>query len=209
MTRAQTPLQKKYNASDYTGNFTLGSLSGDWVGPAKCLADYAEPNPPVPYGDDNMNQNLSMLVEEGFKTVRGRLTEGRYLTFEADGYALTNDGGQSVSVTPVTDKHDDIHQRWVIHAQEDDGTLFTISSAVDGMYISTDLGKLVNDSSKAQSVNLVYSAANLIYTASLGSSNTSMISIDANSKTVSNVSSAAAGAGNILGFEIFSVSYHS
>ena len=193
-----------YNASDYTGNFTLGSLSGDYVGPAKCLADYAEPNPPIPFGDDNINQNLSLTVEEGFKQVRGRLTEGRFLTFEALGFALANPDGKTLGVTPSSSQHDDVRQRWVIHAQDYDSDVFTLSSAYDGQYISTSLGQLTNDSSAAQKITIDYNADGSYYTASLGGNNGTTLSINKDSKQVS----IGANSGSQFGFQIYSVSYH-
>lgn len=95
--------------------------------------------PPVPYGPENANADVSLLTEEGFKQVRGALTEGRYLTFEMNGYALTNTGENAmrVSSTLASPEHRDMRQRWVIHrVGEETGSSFTISSAVDGRYIS-------------------------------------------------------------------------
>jgi phospholipase C len=77
--------------------------------------------------------------------VRGYLTEGRYLTFELNGYALTNAGSSATDITAtfVTSDHSSINQRWVVHATggsaveggEGAGT-FLISSAVDGRYVA-------------------------------------------------------------------------
>lgn len=93
--------------------------------------------PPVPYGPANAHADTSLLVEQGFKRVRGALTEGRYLTFERRGYALTNNGALRVSSTPASPAHDDVRQRWVVHrVGDEDGDRFVISSALDGRYVS-------------------------------------------------------------------------
>lgn len=70
--------------------------------------------------------------------MRGYLTEGRWLVFESNGYALTNPGDKNnqFSATPATSDHETIAQRWVVHEQSAEGTKFTISSAVDGMFFS-------------------------------------------------------------------------
>ncbi|KAG5970183.1 hypothetical protein E4U58_000641 [Claviceps cyperi] len=81
------------------------------VGPAKCLQDHKTNKPPVPYGAGNANQTISLLVEEGFKSARGQLTEGRFLTFEMYGFDLTNVDGKSVGTARAGEKHDDLGQR--------------------------------------------------------------------------------------------------
>jgi len=103
------------------------------------------PHPPTPYGPINARSDPAALVEDGFKSVRGYLTEGRYLTFEVNGFALAT-LGSSITATRATTTHSDIHQRWVVHATG--GTAvdggegagkFVISSAVDGRYITGNL----------------------------------------------------------------------
>ena len=158
----------------YSGNFTLGSLTGPYIGTAKCVSDHTTARPPVPYGADNINQNLTQLPEEGFKQVRGLLTEGRYLTFEMSGLALTNSDGDKVVATLATDAHENIRQRWIVHVQgvESESTLFTIQSAVDNKYLSsTNLGTLTSDVSTAQTFTISYQAAGSSYSIAVGSRN--------------------------------------
>lgn len=121
----------------------------DFITETLC-ADKYNPKPTVPYGlQDTLYSNTSLYTEEGYKKVRGDLTEGRYLTFEADGAALTNpQHGTSISATETTSNHKDIRQRWVLHEADADTTRFTISSAVDGRYI-TMLGTLTSTASEA------------------------------------------------------------
>jgi len=85
----------------------IGALSGNYIGAATCEATYKDTQPPVPYGAANANQNMSLLTEEGFKQVRGDLTEGRYLTFEMNGFALANVNNQ-LTFTKATAQHNDI-----------------------------------------------------------------------------------------------------
>lgn len=109
----------------------------------------------IPYGEQT--EEDALFFEDGFKGVRGNLTEGRYLVFEANGYAISNPGSTDKQFTTATStaNHDDIKQRWVLHAVAEEGTLFRISSALDGMYISqhSSLSKSV---SGAEIYNIVY-----------------------------------------------------
>ncbi len=120
--------------------------SGNYNGYALCQAQYGDPKPSAPYGPTNANLDPSTLSEEGFKKVRGYLTEGRYLVFEMNGYALTNVGKNAtdISATKATAQHERANQRWVVHATggtatdggEGQGT-FVIASALDGRYMAS------------------------------------------------------------------------
>ncbi|KAG9231823.1 hypothetical protein BJ875DRAFT_468435 [Amylocarpus encephaloides] len=65
------------------------------------------------------NADPAKLVEEGAQQVRGSLTEGRYLNFEQEGYAITNEGVEegfgNVTLTKARRKHDDVKQRLFVH----------------------------------------------------------------------------------------------
>lgn len=107
--------------------------NGIFDGSSFCEATYPITRPTVPYG--NQSTDISALSEQGFKEMRGALTEGRFIVFEQNGLALTNSGfktGDIFSVSRATNDHSDINQRWVVHQQEAGGDQFTISSAVDG-----------------------------------------------------------------------------
>ena len=97
-------------------------------------------------------RNMASLVEEGFKEVSGYLTEGRWLVFEQNGYAMTNagDDARDITLTPTTDGHEARAQRWMVEAQSGlpleggkgrEGTYY-IKSAQDARYLSshTSLG---------------------------------------------------------------------
>lgn len=132
------------NAFDFTNpDYSLPNLpiaktpdisAGVYDGASLCEAQYPTPRPTVPYDDQIAPGNVSSLSEQGFKSMRGALTEGRYIVFEKSGYALTN-AGTDLSATKSTSAHNDISQRWVVHHVTEGGDEFAISSAKDGLYI--------------------------------------------------------------------------
>jgi phospholipase C len=128
--------------------------NGVWDGSSQCEALYAVQRPPIPYGQQK--ENTSLISEKGFKSVRGYLTEGRYLTFEAAGYALSNPGASATALnaTKSTASHDDVAQRWIIHETATDSRLYTVNSAVDGRFIGANL-TLVNEK-EAMVHNITY-----------------------------------------------------
>lgn len=88
-----------------------------------------------------------MATEQGFKCVRGQLTEGRYLTFEMNGYALTasnstNSTNSTLIATKATAKHDSKAQRFVIHQS---GSSFTITAAPSGSAIYNNTSFTIKD----------------------------------------------------------------
>lgn len=203
ITSATKPPTKPNAPSDYSGNVTvLGSNTGPWAEPGLCLSEYADPQAPVPWGVENAYQNLTLLVEEGFKPVRGRLSEGRYLTFEAADMALTNVDGETVGLSAATANHEDIHQRWILHAIGDLATTntFTIQSAVDKTYISGfPLGGLTYDVAKAQAFAFSYTPNGATYSVSLRERANSFVSL------VEDIAWDHKIAGE---FKIYSVSYY-
>lgn len=120
-------------------NITYPSVDSqrNWNGYAVCEAMYSTTRPPVPYG----NSNSSLTTEQGFKSVRGQLTEGRYLVFESSGYALRSLNG-TLSSCKATPKHDTKLQRFVIHSMG--SQKFSVASASDkkvvGVYTINDMG---------------------------------------------------------------------
>nr|POE72047.1 non-hemolytic phospholipase c [Quercus suber] len=130
---------------DYTlpsiPNITYPSTDskGNWNGYAVCESTYKTTRPPVPYG--NQTASSALTTEQGFKGVRGQLTEGRYLVFESSGYALSSANGV-LSTSTSTAKHDTKSQRFVIHSVR--SNKFSLTGAADsksvGTYTVTDLG---------------------------------------------------------------------
>lgn len=150
----------------------------------------------MPYGKQTLEDSL--YFEDGYKQVIGSLTEGRYLTFEYNGYALTNPASKNkVTATITTSKHDSKNQRWVIHGSNGN---FQISSALDGRFIGKN-GKLVAASEQAKS------AANFEITFEAGKgysvqySSGKYLTIKSNGKVDAEAHSA-------VDYEVYSVSYH-
>lgn len=139
---------------DSDGNI-IGMYSGfcskEWTGSCSG-SEYVSG---IPYGQQT--ESNALLFEDGSKGVRGYLTEGRYLVFEANGHALRNpnSGAKQFQAAPATANHDDINQRWIIHALADEGTQFRISSALDGSYISQH-DSLSKSVSGAETYNITY-----------------------------------------------------
>ena len=108
---------------------------GSMMARSYCESLYAVQRPPVPYGAA-VHQRSGLL---GVRLQVGprRADEGRYLTFELGGYALTNPGGDDFTATKSSSGHSDVRQQWVLHALDPDdaGDTFYISSAKDGRYI--------------------------------------------------------------------------
>lgn len=125
---------------------------GSYNGYAQCEATHPEQRPPVPYG--KQSASTSLVSEQGFKSVRGALTEGRYLVLEMNGYALANLGGRILGATRATRKHDEKAQRWVAQQTAPGGTAFNLKSAVHGEYVSPG-GKLDLDVSAAQEITVM------------------------------------------------------
>ncbi|KAK6073106.1 hypothetical protein SCUP234_08943 [Seiridium cupressi] len=134
--------------------------SGAYDGAAYCEATYPTQRPPVPYaGANGSTTSVSSLSEQGFRPVRGYLTEGRWLTFESAGSALTAAASALQAIGTATKVgHSDKTQRWVIHAVEIGSDKFRISSAVNGLWLNAS-GKLTSTSDQADVFSLGYVAS--------------------------------------------------
>ncbi|TPX12391.1 uncharacterized protein E0L32_006803 [Thyridium curvatum] len=132
--------------------------NGQLDGAAYCTSKYPVQRPPVPYsGQPGAVEDVPALSEEGFKEMRGMLTEGRYLVLESGAAALANprnDSARAVT-SAATQKHDDKAQRWVAHADVIGGDMFRFSSALDGRWLAPN-GKMISDKSKAGSFQVAY-----------------------------------------------------
>lgn len=132
---------------------------GVYDGSAYCESLYPTTRPTVPY--TSQTSNVASLSEQGFKSMRGALTEGRYVVFEMSGYALTNTGGNATdfSASPATADHSSLSQRWIMHNTVDGGNTFTVASAVDGKYISSDIPR-ANESDGLMVFTVTFQAGN-------------------------------------------------
>lgn len=160
------------------------NAQGVYDGSAYCESLYAVQRPPVPYGNQTVEEALA--TEQGFKTVRGNITEGRFLVFEKDGQALANSNG-IVSLAAASVMHDAREQRWVAHYVGDpanDNTEFTVSSVLDGRYIGAE-GVLTSEVGDATSLSITYAGNGGGYTVQVP------------------------GLGSISGFTVYSVTYSS
>ncbi|UNI19383.1 Phospholipase C [Purpureocillium takamizusanense] len=154
--------------NNWSGNLSLGSLSGPWVGPAKCQKGFAHGNyPSIPYGAKNLEQDMASLVENGYKLVRGAITEGRFVTIEGNGLALARNSEGKVLAVQKYEKHDEIKQRWILHSSDGNrfGNSYYLQSALDMMYIARG-GGLTKDRNQAQEIIFTYSASGSVYTLS-------------------------------------------
>ncbi|KFG83874.1 extracellular phospholipase C [Metarhizium anisopliae] len=164
LTEVRDPESRTDN--NWSGNLSLGSLTGPWVGPARCRNGYEHGNyPPVPYGEANAGQNMEELVEDGFKQVRGAITEGRYITIESNGLSLGHAGNGHVVALESAEEHDDARQRWVLHAVDGNrfGNTFHLQSASEKSYVSKN-GSLTTKKSAARAFIFEYEAQGSTYT---------------------------------------------
>lgn len=160
---------------------------------------------------------MPSLVEDGFKSVRGRLTEGRYLTFETSGLALANPNGSVVAMSAATKDHEVIEQRWIIHAVRNVADTFLLQSAIDKAYIGRwpTIGSLVQDATKAQPFVITYHANSTSYSLQPSkpkhshSHSKKYISSRLQSRTHTNGSSPVEWGASGGQLKIFSVSYRS
>ncbi|KAJ5625030.1 hypothetical protein N7510_001339 [Penicillium lagena] len=177
---------------------------GTYVGSAQCQAKYSSQRPPVPYGEQG-DEESSLWFEEGYKQVVGYLTEGRYLTFEKGGSALTNPGrGDNLSSSPATSNHGAKSQRWVIHYNSDEESQqFTISSALDGRWLGAG-GKLLpsDQSSNAAEVKVTFLGAGQGYSLQYVAGSAYIDVSQGGSLSVSQTHNVPAN-----GFAVWSVSY--
>ncbi|KAF5343619.1 hypothetical protein D9758_015423 [Tetrapyrgos nigripes] len=119
-------------------------------GPQNCERLFGDTiQPPIPYG--NQTEEDSLVTEQGFKSVRGALTEGRYLVIESNdstlALAISTDNTTFIASPASETKFDVPSQRFVIHATDPtvaSANTFKISAGADfdglsSMYITSNL----------------------------------------------------------------------
>jgi phospholipase C len=154
--------------------------------------------PSVPYG--NQNTETALETEQGYKSVRGQLTEGRWLTFEHNGRAISNLGNISASISTgaATRDHELKAQRWVLQQLLPGGDKFHVYSALDQRYIVAGLG--LGSKSEAQNITITYSGSRGGY--NLLQESGEFIAIDHAAEIIQSSNQSC-------GFEIYSVTYSS
>ncbi|KAF8522837.1 hypothetical protein JB92DRAFT_3140917 [Gautieria morchelliformis] len=69
----------------------------------------------LPFGEQT--RQTSLIIENGFKSVRGAIIEGRYLVFESNGDALAfDDQSRGLGVAPAVPSHDALTHCFILHA---------------------------------------------------------------------------------------------
>ncbi|KAB8349426.1 hypothetical protein FH972_023453 [Carpinus fangiana] len=167
---------------------------GNYNGYSLCESSHTSTKPKVPYG--NQTEASALVSEQGFKPVRGYLTEGRYLVFEMGSYGLANAAGKPTAA--AAPKHDAKAQRFVLHQSGPLSTKFTVSSAVDGKYL-TSTGTYVAGTSGAASFNIVDKGNGAGYSVQSVS--------DGKYWTIDNNGNLVRGT-TATGFKVFSVTYN-
>ena len=154
---------------------------------------------------------MSLLSEEGFKPVRGYLTEGRFLTFEMDGYALTTSGNGTGTIfvgTKATPDHEGIEQRWVLQAvgsgsDTDGGEGAGTFQFVSAVGYSQAMKSQASGQVKRQSANNVYTVTCLG-----GGKGYSIADADGMFVAIGNDGTVSLGRTE-ASFQVYSVTYHS
>ncbi|WFD35070.1 phospholipase C [Malassezia cuniculi] len=87
-------------------------ITGEYNGAFVCQERFHnDVQPPIPY---SKNLTPTAHLEHGFKPVRGYLSEGRHLTFEAWDHALSH-AHDSLTADKRAPRHDPAHHRFVLH----------------------------------------------------------------------------------------------
>lgn len=134
------------------------NAAGNYDGSSYCQAQYKNIQPPVPYTGSEATKDMASTVEHGFKTMRGMLTEGRYLVLEADGVALSNPTGcKKATVMKATAQHEKPAQRWIAHAQQIGGNVFYLQSFSTKTYLCKDR-VICSDAASAERFEVQYVA---------------------------------------------------
>lgn len=179
---------------------------GNYIDVSTCKAAY--PNlPTVPYGIQAPPEELAGVVEHGFKEMRGSLTEGRFVVFEANGFALANPNTTvangtttALTATPATADHADVLQRWVVHQLDIAGNsaTFNISSAAGGSWLGSN-SSLSGNLADAQAYTVSFSGG----TYTLQNTNGEYLAITSGGDLVAQEEADGAG------YKLYAVTYYS
>ncbi|KAG9664115.1 phosphoesterase-domain-containing protein, partial [Aureobasidium melanogenum] len=210
---SQVPAWRRQNMADLTNAFDFNHPdysipvlpnisapsvdgSGQYNGYSLCQAKYPhDSRPPVPYGEQS--EASALATEQGFKAVRGQLTEGRFLVFEKNGFALASPsfGSSSLTATRASPIHDIVAQRWILHQLKQGGNQFTLES----VSTSKCAAGLSNMSPCSQTAPITINDLGNGQGHTLQVSNGEYLSINKNGKVVLT--------SKVDGFQLFSVTY--
>lgn len=114
-----------------------GQLDG-WTGTSTCQAKYNNRKPPVPSG--NQSESDALWTEQGFKQLRGALTEGRYLVFQAEeSGSCVSRNGDDLQLHTCGQDYGSKALRYIVHQVGDAfSDLFTLQQVDNGKYIGLD-----------------------------------------------------------------------
>lgn len=106
------------------------------MGTSRCQSRHSQTRPPVPYGEQG-NVTDSLFFEDGYKEVVGYLTEGRYLVFSKNGYALrAHNNNWDLDTSKPGHLYNRKENRWILHYTEDEESeIFTLENALDGRWL--------------------------------------------------------------------------
>lgn len=135
----EVPHVRKPSQDIFTGHFNGADV---------CQAIHLKKvQPDIPY--KKLNPSNSMEVNKGFKRLRGDVTEGRRLTFEAHNRALSHSGSKLKS-SSSSKEHDQKDQLFVVHWQgvNPKDNRFRIATT-DQLYITKSLSLSKNEEKAA------------------------------------------------------------
>lgn len=130
-------------------------ITGEYNGADVCALKFrTNVQPTIPY---NHTEAQSLRVEDGYKPVRGNLTEGHYLTFEVNGKALSHENSR-LTMKNASSNHDGKDLRFVLSWQgkypKDNKFYILTGEKQHRKYITSSL-KLSSDKKHAASFSLV------------------------------------------------------
>ncbi|EHK44937.1 putative phospholipase C [Trichoderma atroviride IMI 206040] len=133
--------------------------SGNYDGSSYCQSRYGNTQPPVPYTGSGVIDDMTTQTQQGFKAIRGTLTEGRHLVLELNGFALAQKTTftKAIVLGRATSRHDNPAQRWIAHAVVIGGTDFTFSDDSGRNYICASQ-LLCSDPNEAVVFTVTYTA---------------------------------------------------
>jgi len=135
----EVPHVRKPSQDIFTGHFNGADV---------CQAIHLKKvQPDIPY--KKLNPSNSMEVNKGFKRLRGDVTEGRRLTFEAHNRALSHNGSKLKS-SSSSKEHDEKDQLFVVHWQgvNPKDNRFRIATT-DQLYVTKSLSLSKNEEKAA------------------------------------------------------------